>query len=224
MDDQPRQIHRLLISAGPTQEPIDRVRYIGNRSSGKLGVSLALEAAARGLDVELLLGPTCIGCDDTRVRVLRFRTTADLEALLRDRLPHCDALVMAAAVADFRPKRPDPDAPLPEKVRRADAGLRLELEPTPDLLAMCAEIRSPGQALIGFALEPRDEMLASARAKLERKRVDAIVANPLETMDADTIEAHLVRRSGATVSTPGPIAKAAFAPWLLDAIGARRPD
>jgi len=218
MLEQRAPIRRLLITAGPTQEPIDRVRYIGNRSSGKLGVALAAEAAERGLGVELLLGPVCMGCDDSRVRVSRFRTTAELEALLRARLPHCDALIMAAAVADFRPRAPEPGAQEVEKLRRSGVGLTLALDPTPDLLAMCAALRRPDQTLIGFALEPRAEMLASAQAKLERKNVDAIVANPLETMDAEEIEAHLIRRGAPTISTSGRIPKARFAAWLLDAL------
>lgn len=214
---------RLLITAGPTQEPIDEVRFIGNRSSGRLGVDLALEAAERGIDVTLLLGPTCLSVVDTRVRVVGFRTTAELQALLATHLPGRDVLVMAAAVADYRPIPPTTsDGQRPQKLRREQRGMTLELEPTPDLLAGCAAARTPGQTLIGFALEPRATMLESARGKLTRKNVDAIVANPLETMDAPTIEAHLVQRGGRIDATDGPIDKRAFAAWLLDRIDALR--
>jgi len=92
---------RMLITAGPTHEPIDAVRFLGNRSSGRLGVALADEAAARGWDVTLLLGPVSRTPSDSRVRTLRFRTCADLETLLRQTTDTCDVLVMAAAVADL---------------------------------------------------------------------------------------------------------------------------
>ena len=212
---------RLLITAGPTQEPIDAVRYLGNRSSGRLGVALADEAARRGWPVTLLLGPVASDRVDPRVERLRFRTTADLEALLRDRLPRCDALVMAAAVADYRPKPlPGGVDPASGKLRRTGDSLTLEFEPTPDLLAACARARRADQLLVGFALEPRDRLLDSARAKLERKGADMIVANPLETMDSDRIEATLVSRDADDERTDGPIPKADFAPWLLDRVGA----
>lgn len=207
---------RILITAGPTHEPIDAVRFIGNRSSGALGVALAAAAAERGHSVTLLLGPTPVGIADTRVNLRRFRTTADLEALLLDESPRCDLLIMAAAVADYRPIPTPGLDPATGKLRRTDAGLTIHLEATPDLLAGCAARRTPGQTIVGFALEPRERLMDSALAKLERKKVDAIVANPLETMDSATIEATLVRRDGATDSTPGPIDKSRFADWLLD--------
>jgi phosphopantothenoylcysteine decarboxylase/phosphopantothenate--cysteine ligase len=203
---------RLVITAGPTHEPIDAVRYLGNRSSGRLGLALASAAAGRGWRTTLLLGPVPADGLDTRVELVRFRTAADLEARLAEHAPRCDALVMAAAVADYRPRRvPGPG----EKLRRSGDGLTLDLEPTPDLLAGLAASRRPGQVLVGFALEPRDRLEASARAKLERKGVDAIVANPLETMDAGAIEAWLIRASGDADHTGGAIPKEAFAGWLL---------
>lgn len=207
---------RLLITAGPTHEPIDAVRYLGNRSSGRLGVALADAAAARGWQVTLLLGPSPLSPGDTRVSLRRFRSAADLEALLKEEFPGCHTLVMAAAVADYRPA--SGQATSQTKIKRTDGKLTLELESTPDLLAACAAVRSAGQRLIGFALEPRDRLLASAQAKLERKSLDAIVANPLETMDSPQIEATLLFRSASRkpASTPGPIAKEDFADWLLD--------
>ena len=209
---------RLFITAGPTHEPIDAVRFIGNRSSGKLGVSLADAAVRNGWKVTLALGPQTVRPTEEGVNVLDFRTTADLEAILIAHQPGCDALIMAAAVADYRPAPGEVN--LSGKRRRTGSGMTLHLESTPDLLAGCAQRRASGQILIGFALEPREEMLASAQRKLERKGVDAIIANPLETMDANAIEASAVVRSGidlATIatSTPGPISKDAFAPWLL---------
>ncbi len=212
-------VRRLLITAGPTHEPIDAVRYIANRSSGRLGIALAEAAAATGWDVTLLLGPTPRTVQSTDLRVRRFQTTADLEALLRDELAGCDVLVMAAAVADYRPKPAEAGAPIGQtKLRREKRNLTLELEPTPDLLAGCAARRRPGQLLVGFALEPRERLAESARSKLERKGLDLIVANPLETMDGTTIEATVIARSGQEWSTPGAIDKVTFATWLLDII------
>lgn len=214
-----RPTPKLLITAGPTQEPIDAVRYLGNRSSGRLGIALAEAARTRGWDVVLLLGPTITPppSPDTHLRVLRFRTTADLEGLLTEHGPSSEILVMAAAVADYRPKGGGSTS---GKLPRSSAGLTLELEATPDLLAGCTARRRPGQFFVGFALEPQDRLLDSARAKLTRKKVDMVVANPLETMDAPTIDAVLVLPGKPEIRTPGSMDKAAFAPWLLDRIEA----
>jgi len=212
---------RLLVTAGPTHEPIDSVRYIANRSSGRLGVAIASAAAARGWDVTLLLGPAPIEVGDPRVRVERFRSTAELQGLLEKRFPECDVLVQAAAVADFRPVGGDPgDGQV--KMRRGDGPIALRLEPTPDLLGWCAEHRRPGQVLIGFALEPADRLMASAREKLDRKRVDAVVANPLETMDSPDVEATVVFRDGHEERTGGATPKEDFAVWLLERVEAIR--
>lgn len=203
----------LLITAGPTFEPIDSVRYLGNRSSGRMGVALADEAARRGWVVRLLLGPVAVQPTDARVQVDRFRTVSDLQALLRLHAPACRVLIMAAAVSDFRPK-PNP-AMSGGKFRRTSDNFTLELEPTPDLLAEVGSNRRPGQLLVGFALEPRAELLASARAKIERKKIDLCVANPLETMDSRDVEALLVFRDGAVEQPEGKLPKTDFAAWLL---------
>lgn len=209
-----------MITAGPTQEPIDAVRFIGNRSSGRLGIALADHAASLGWNVRLLLGPTGLSTSDSRVEVVRFRTTADLERALSDHVPWCDVLVMAAAVADYRPKV-TPEALL-GKQRRSAAGLTIELEATPDLLAACAKGRVPGQTFVGFALEPREQLMESARSKLQRKSLDMIVANPLETMDGPTIEATVLTKGGAEHRTRGSILKEQFAPWLMGIIAEYR--
>lgn len=217
---------RLLITAGPTHEPIDRVRYLGNRSSGRLGIALADHAAQAGWHTTLLLGPTPRTPTHSSVIVQRFQTTADLERLLLSHFPACDCLIMAAAVADYRPTtHPTEAQPLPAdgKLRRAADRLTLHLEPTPDLLASCAARKQPAQLVVGFALEPRARLLASATDKLVRKGLDMIVANALETMDSDTIEATLLTAASSPAAphaehTPGPIAKSAFAPWLLTRI------
>ncbi|MFN0012307.1 MAG: phosphopantothenoylcysteine decarboxylase [Phycisphaerales bacterium] len=207
---------RLLITAGPTHEPIDQVRYLGNRSSGRLGIALADHAVSRGWRTTLLLGPTPRTPSDSRVRVERFQTTADLQRLLTGHFPDCDCLVMAAAVADYRPVPAHPDDAAPGgKLRRGEAALTLTLEPTPDLLAACAASKRPDQTVVGFALEPRSRLIASATEKLARKHLDFIVANPLETMDSDSIEATLLCANGPSRLTPGTVSKDEFAPWLL---------
>lgn len=210
----------ILITAGPTHEPIDAVRFLGNRSSGRLGSFLADEAAGRGWKVTLLLGPNAITPEHPRVELVRFQSTADLQDLLDKHLPDCSVLVMAAAVADYRPApgQADPRG----KRRRSKDGMTLRLDPTPDLLARCSAAARPDQLLIGFALEPQAELLTSARDKLARKNIDLIVANPLETMDSSTIRATLLgnplRGTHLETSTQGRITKAAFAAWLLDQI------
>ncbi len=218
MTTPPADARRLLITAGPTWEPIDAVRYLGNRSSGRMGVALAEAGAAAGYSTTLLLGPTGrTVANDSGVVVERFQTTAELEALLARRWPDHDVLIMAAAVADYRPVDADPAA----KLRREPEGLTLHLAPTPDLLAGLREMTRPGQITIGYALEPARGLMAVAKRKLERKGLDAIVANPLETMDAATIDAVLLDRTGVVhrpENAAGGLEKTAFAAWLIDRI------
>lgn len=215
---------RLLITAGPSHEPVDQVRFIGNRSSGRLGVAIAKAASDRGLPATLLLGPIenppDLSCP--RLEVRRFRTAAELEAELDLLAGDFDLVIMAAAVADFRPR-----TVLAGKHRRTDAGLSIDLEPVPDLLAGLAARRRPGQRLIGFALEPEAELEARATAKLRRKAIDAIVANPLETMDSPNIRATVYFADGTKATPPehpSAIDKERFAGWLLDVLtGVPRP-
>lgn len=206
---------RVLITAGPTHEPIDAVRFIGNRSSGRLGLEVARAAADRGWDVTLLLGPVgndSAAASDPRIRLASFQTTDDLAALLERYQPGADLLILAAAVADFRPAAPLAGG----KLRRSEAGLSLQLEATPDLAAGCVARRGPGQRIVAFALEPREGLLEGASRKRAAKGVDFIVANPLETMDAGTIEAILLGPGGEIARTEGAVEKGAFARWLLD--------
>jgi phosphopantothenoylcysteine decarboxylase/phosphopantothenate--cysteine ligase len=219
LDGPDERRRRILITSGPTQEPIDAVRFIGNRSSGRLGMALANEALRRGWNPTILLGPVSQPAVDSGVRVRRFRTTADLKALLEEEVGQTDLLVMAAAVADYRPIADEIN--LEGKRRRSKSGLTLKLEATPDLLAGCRRLRRAGQVFVGFALEPAEELMSSARRKLKRKGVDLIVANPLETMDAPGIEATLVGHSGVVARTDGVIPKETFAGWLLDEVSSR---
>ena len=173
----------MLITAGPTREPIDDVRYIANRSSGRMGLSLADAARAADWQVTLLLGPIEQECRGDYV-VERFESAADLEIMLDAHFPRCDVLVMTAAVADYRPVRA-----AVAKLPRTGGTHVLELESTPDLVARCATMKRPDQHIVGFALEDPSVLESRAREKLQRKRLDAIVANPLETMGGETIEA-----------------------------------
>jgi len=213
---------RLLITAGPTHEAIDAVRYLANRSSGRLGIALADEAHARGWRVTLLLGPTHLEPTGAGVATVRFGSTAELEQALVEHLTGCDALIMAAAVADFRPREP---ASAQAKIKRSGKSLMIELEPTPDLLARASRGKRPEQVFVGFALEPTESMLESALDKLDRKGLDMIVANPLETMDAADIEATILSREAPrdpveTERLP-PMTKPEFASELIDRIARR---
>ncbi len=206
---------KLLISAGPTHEPIDAVRFLGNRSSGTLGIRLADHAASLGWDTTLLLGPTCRFPESPGVRLERFVSASDLQALLESHTPNCDILVMAAAVADFTPSSADTSA----KLRRTESkSLTLSLSPTPDLLAGCCQAARPDQLMVGFALEPSEGLLESARKKLDRKNADLVVANPLETMESGEIRASIVAAAklrAYELCTDGQVSKAEFASWLL---------
>ncbi len=205
---------RLLITAGPTHEPIDAVRYLGNRSSGRLGIELADLASKWSWNTTLLLGPTHLVPMAETLSMARFTSAKDLAALLNRSLPDCDILIMAAAVADYTPTKTD----LAGKLRRSESqGMTLELEPTPDLLASCAKQSHPDQLLVGFALEPETGLTESARKKLARKGVDLIVANPLETMEAPDISATLIASEPlkAFEQKAPRMPKAEFAAWLL---------
>lgn len=159
----------VVVSAGGTREPIDAVRVIANRSSGKQGYAVAAEAAQRGARVSLVTTvdlPTPDG-----VEVLRVETAAEMQAAMESLAGTADVIVMAAAVADFRPVRVEQG-----KIKK-DAGVpAIELEPTPDILAGLGAAKRPGQILVGFAAETSD-LIGHAAAKLERKRLDLIVAN-----------------------------------------------
>lgn len=160
----------VLVTAGPTREAIDPVRYVSNRSSGKMGYAIAAAAAARGHAVCLVSGPVCLE-PPAGVAFVPVVSADDMLAAVGAQFGACDALVMAAAVADFRPR-----AVSPVKLKKA-AGLRpLELEATPDILAAVAA-RKGTRFVAGFAAETGPVMLAEARRKLRDKNLDLIVAN-----------------------------------------------
>jgi len=163
---------RVLVTAGGTREPIDPVRFVGNRSSGRMGLALAAEAARRGAEVTLIAATLSLPAPEG-ARVVEVSTAAELAAAAREEFAGADVLLMAAAVSDFRPSDQGE-----AKIKRAGSdGLRIELEPTEDVLAALGAARRPGQTLVGFAAEHGGDPLAEARRKLHDKGVDAIVLN-----------------------------------------------
>jgi phosphopantothenoylcysteine decarboxylase/phosphopantothenate--cysteine ligase len=168
--------HTVVVSAGGTREPIDPVRFLGNRSSGRQGVALARAAAARGADVTLVAANVSLP-DPAGVKVVRVETTEELRDAIVSAAGSADAVVMAAAPADFRPVSSSET-----KIKKSgDSAPTLELTQTPDILAELSRERSrPGQVVVGFAAETGDEsgsVLDHARAKLARKGCDLLVVN-----------------------------------------------
>jgi phosphopantothenoylcysteine decarboxylase/phosphopantothenate--cysteine ligase len=162
---------RVLVTAGGTREPIDPVRFIGNRSSGRMGFALAERARARGAEVTVVAANVGLSTPPGVSRV-DVETTADLADACGDAFADCDVLLMAAAPADFRPAEAGSS-----KLERAGGELRITLVPTGDVLASLAGSRSAGQTLVGFAAEHGGDGEARARLKLERKGVDLVVMN-----------------------------------------------
>ena len=188
---------RVLVTAGPTLEDLDPVRYLGNRSSGKMGFAVAAEAVRRGAEVTLVTGPSPIG--PPRVQELvRVRTAEEMHAAVIDRAGRMDIVVMAAAVADYRPAEPSS-----QKVSKGRDTVTLVLKKTPDILAELGRRRlesGVGPMLVGFAAETED-VVARATAKREAKHVDLIVANDVSRADAgfavDTNQVTIVGPQGA---------------------------
>ncbi|MGZ5213168.1 MAG: bifunctional phosphopantothenoylcysteine decarboxylase/phosphopantothenate--cysteine ligase CoaBC [Actinomycetota bacterium] len=160
---------RMAVTAGPTQEPIDAVRFIGNRSTGKMGVAVAAEAVSRGADVRLVLGPDTVPPPDGVITV-RVGTAEEMRRAVLAAADDADVVVMAAAVADFRPK-----AAAEGKLKKGSGVPELHLEPTPDILSELGE-RKGERILVGFAAET-SELEAAGRKKLRAKRLDLMVVN-----------------------------------------------
>ena len=206
---------RLLVSLGGTREPLDPVRYLGNRSSGRMGAAIVAEALRRGAEVTAVAAATFVDPPDA-ARLLRVETAQQLYDTVLAEAEGQDVIVMAAAVADFRPKR------VAEGKLKKDQGVpEVVLEPTPDTLAELGRRRRPGQVLVGFAAETGDH-LAGARRKLEAKHLDLVVLNHVEgahsAFGADDADAYLVD-PGHVEELPR-TSKAAIAARLLDRIEA----
>ena len=190
---------RVLISAGPTQEAIDPVRFISNRSSGKMGYALAEAAQARGAEVLLVSGPTALR-PPAGVEFFPVTTAEDMRKAIMGRFAWSDTVIMAAAVADFRPARPSP-----QKLKKRQGPVtHLELEPTDDILKELGDRRTT-QLLVGFAAETED-LLAHAREKLHAKGVDLLVANDVTAagsgFGSDTNRVVLFNHDGDAESLP----------------------
>ncbi|MDA2910449.1 bifunctional phosphopantothenoylcysteine decarboxylase/phosphopantothenate--cysteine ligase CoaBC [Nitrospiraceae bacterium AH_259_D15_M11_P09] len=205
---------RVLVSAGPTQEAIDPVRFIGNRSSGKMGYALAQAARERGAEVILVTGPTALE-PPHGVEVVPVLTAEDMGKALITRLAWSTVVVMAAAVADFRPRR----SPQQKIKKEGRTGMNLELEPTPDILETLAKQRS-SQVVVGFAAET-EPPLRHAEQKLKRKGIDLVVGNDVTAdqcgFGSDSNAAVLVDRDGRVVELEL-MSKRELADRILDAI------
>ena len=192
----------ILVTAGPTREDLDPVRFLTNRSSGKMGYALAAAAARRGADVVLVSGPTDLAAPDD-VDWVPVRSTEEMRNAVRERAADANVVIMAAAVADYRPA-----AAQSQKLKRGDGGLTLELEPTPDILAELGRdpVQQSGRrVLVGFAAETHN-LAENARAKLARKGADMIVANDVTQegagFDGDTNIVTLFLRDGRELPLP----------------------
>jgi len=203
---------RLLVTAGGTREPLDPVRYLGNRSSGKTGFAIAVEAARRGADVTLVTGPTHLqgpfGCTTVRIT-----TALEMRDAVLERVDSSDVIVMSAAVADFRPS-----AVAPSKIKKEGALPLIELERNPDILAELGALAAP-PLLIGFAAETED-VERYARFKLSAKHCDLIVANDVSdsTLGFDTDDNRVLLVTAEATETLPVLSKQAIACTLLERI------
>ena len=211
---------KVLVTAGGTREPIDSVRFVGNRSSGRMGFALAEEAARRGADVTVVAANVSLP-RRTGIAYVDVETAQELLDATDERFDQADVLLMAAAVADYRPEHAHAG-----KLKKDQAGgeLELRLVRTPDVLSTLATRRRPGQLLVGFAAEHGDRAVEYAREKLDRKGVDAIVVNDVSTpgiaFDSPENEVTVVT-SEEKIHVPK-AAKAEVATAILDAVLSRR--
>ena len=204
----------VLVTAGPTREAIDPVRYISNRSSGRMGFALAEEAMWRGARVTLVSGPTSIpapsGCN-----LVRVNTASEMEAAVREHFPGCHALVMAAAVADYTPEKP-----LGLKIKKGADSMVLTLKKTGDILKGLKGLKSGGQVVAGFAAET-DNLEENARLKLAEKGLDLICANDVSRngvgFDSENNSLLLIARRGA-LQKVGPATKRECAGAVWDRV------
>lgn len=189
---------KFLISAGPTYEAIDPVRFIGNHSSGKMGAHIAEEAAKRGAQVSLVMGPSSAVTNHPNIKRIDVTSAEEMYKACTKNFKSVDAAIMTAAVADYRPK----DV-ASEKIKKKDVSLQIELEPTKDILAELGKKKSKKQVLVGFALETENEE-ANANKKLKAKNLDMIVLNSLRDKGAgfkhDTNKITIIGRDNKTTN------------------------
>lgn len=197
----------VLLTAGPTREPIDSVRYIGNRSSGQMGAAIAEALLDKSHGVTLIVGPGVVVMP-SGVRRIDVETSRQMRDAVMREFPSHALLIMAAAVADFRPVNPSAT-----KLHRESGPLTLNLEPTEDILAAAGAIKRSDQRTIGFSLvDPSD--IERSRAKVARKHVDLLVHNPTDTMNSPSVAATMLYPDGRTEQVPSRD-KRAFADMLV---------
>ncbi|HEX8830222.1 MAG TPA: phosphopantothenoylcysteine decarboxylase, partial [Longimicrobium sp.] len=206
---------RIVVTAAGTREPIDPVRYIGNRSSGRMGYEIAAAAWRRGAEVLLVSGPSALQVPPG-VELKRIETAEEMRAAVEDALPGADALVMAAAVADFRPAEP-----AAQKLKKETSGVpEIRLEATADVLRSTRHARRPGSVTVGFALETADAV-ENGRRKLEGKGLDLLVVNdasePGAGFEVDTNRVVLLRPDAPDEALPL-MSKAEVADHILDRV------
>ncbi|MCE9526512.1 MAG: phosphopantothenoylcysteine decarboxylase [Planctomycetales bacterium] len=197
---------RILLTAGPTREPIDAVRYIGNRSSGQMGAAIASNAIDEGHEVTLVCGPVSVEMPGVKKRI-DVETTEEMRRAVIAEFPQNELLIMAAAVSDYTPV-----AILSAKLSRHDT-FALELKATPDILLEVSDLKRPNQRTVGFSLEMAGNLHRS-RGKLIRKKLDLIVYNPTETMNSASVNAVLLWPDGRE-ERPDEMSKSDFAKLLL---------
>jgi len=205
---------KVLITAGPTREKIDAVRFLTNRSTGKMGYALAEAARDAGHEVTLVSGPVTLPVPPG-IALVPVESAADMAEAVKERAPQMELIVMCAAVADYRPKRV-----VAGKMKKSEGDLVLELERTEDILKSLGAVKPEGQILVGFAAET-DDLLANAQGKLERKNLDWICANDVGRSDigfgSDENSVTLIGRDGRRYGI-GPDTKRAVADAILEIV------
>ena len=195
--DLPLSNKEVLITAGPTHEAIDPVRFIGNLSSGKMGIALALEAAKQGATVKLVLGPTYLDCNHSNISVHKVESANEMYNKVNTLFPNSDISIFAAAVADYTPENVAAN-----KIKKSDKNISISLVKTTDILAEMGARKADHQLVVGFAVETENE-LRNAKEKLEKKHLDMIVLNSLNNKGAgfqyDTNKITIIDRQNNTI-------------------------
>ncbi len=190
---------KVLISAGPTREKLDIIRFFSNRSSGKMAYALAAAAVERGWEVVMVSGPVNLRAPDN-VRLIKVESAAEMGKAIYAEAYDADLIIMAAAVADFTPRKV-----CEHKIKKTSGNLTVELEPTEDILFTLGQNKPDGQILVGFAAESED-LLVNARSKMQRKNLDWIAANDISKADcgfaADANAVTLLSRNGEKIEIP----------------------
>jgi len=190
---------KILISAGPTREKIDIIRFISNRSTGKMGYALAAVAAGKDMEVVLISGPVTLAVPDN-VRLIKVESAAEMAKAVCLEAPDADLIIMSAAVADFKPKQV-----YDHKIKKTSGNLTIELEATEDILLTLGKNKPEGQVLVGFAAES-ENLLNNAQDKMKRKNLDWIIANDISKKDrgfaSDSNAVTMLSKDGKQIEIP----------------------